>query len=193
VEGHLARALEQLRWALATGVSPVLICSALAQGVRLLGRVGSAPRNLNTAALAAEVGAPPWKIDRVRQQVRGWPPDGVARALHAVAEADAQVKGETSNADYALERAVRRIVAARAGAADALRRRSFSTGTPASRATLTTTLLRMAQPPAVVQMSWAVMCVVSRVTAHVPRQTRGCCAWRNREAVVVGGQLTVRK
>jgi DNA polymerase III subunit delta len=116
VEGHLARALEQLRWALATGVSPVLICSALAQGVRLLGRVGSAPRNLNAAGLAAEVGAPPWKIDRVRQQLRGWPPDGVARALHAVAEADAQVKGETVSADYALERAVRRIVAARAGA-----------------------------------------------------------------------------
>ena len=116
VEGHLARALEQLRWALATGVSPVLICSALAQGVRLLGRVGSAPRNVNTATLAAEVGAPPWKIDRVRQQLRGWPPDGVARALHAVAEADAQVKGEMTSADYALERAVRRIVAARAGA-----------------------------------------------------------------------------
>jgi DNA polymerase-3 subunit delta len=118
VEGHLARALEQLRWALATGVSPVLICSALAQGVRLLGRVGSAPRNLNAAALAAEIGAPPWKIDRVRQQLRGWPKSGVARALHAVAEADAQVKGETSSADYALERAVRRIVAARSGAAD---------------------------------------------------------------------------
>jgi DNA polymerase III subunit delta len=118
VEGHLARSLEQLRWALATGVSPVLICSALAQGVRLLGRVGSAPRKLNTAALAAEVGAPPWKIDRVRQQLRGWPPDGVARALHAVAEADAQVKGETASADYALERAIRRIVAARAGTPD---------------------------------------------------------------------------
>jgi DNA polymerase-3 subunit delta len=118
VEGHLAQALEQLRWALATGVSPVLICSALAQGVRLLGRVSSAPRNLNTAALAAEAGAPPWKIDRVRQQLRGWPPGGVARALHAVAEADAQVKGETTSADYALERAVRRIVAARAGADD---------------------------------------------------------------------------
>jgi DNA polymerase III subunit delta len=118
VEGHLARALEQLRWALGIGVSPVLICSALAQGVRLLGRVGSAPRNLNAAALAAEVGAPPWKIDRVRQQLRGWPPDGVARALHAVAEADAQVKGETTSADYALERAVRRIVAARSGADD---------------------------------------------------------------------------
>ena len=115
VEGHLAQALEQLRWALATGVSPVLICSALAQGVRLLGRVGSAPRGASSAALAAEVGAPPWKIDRVRQQLRGWHPNGIARALHAVAEADAQVKGEATSAAYALERAVRRIVASRAG------------------------------------------------------------------------------
>jgi len=115
VEGHLAQALEQLRWALATGVSPVLICSALAQGVRLLGRVGSAPRGASSAALAAEVGAPPWKIDRVRQQLRGWHPNGIARALHAVAEADSQVKGEATSAAYALERAVRRIVAARAG------------------------------------------------------------------------------
>ena len=115
VEGHLAQALEQLRWALATGVSPVLICSALAQGVRLLGRVGSAPRGASSAAIAAEVGAPPWKIDRVRQQLRGWHPNGIARALHAVAETDAQVKGEATSAAYALERAVRRIVAARAG------------------------------------------------------------------------------
>jgi DNA polymerase III subunit delta len=113
VEGHLAQALEQLRWALATGVSPVLICSALAQGVRLLGRVGSAPRGASSASLAAEVGAPPWKIDRVRQQLRGWHPDGIARAVHAVAEADAQVKGEAVSAAYALERAVRRIAAAR--------------------------------------------------------------------------------
>jgi DNA polymerase III subunit delta len=115
VEGHLAQALELLRWALATGVSPVLICSALAQGVRLLGRVGAAPRGASSAAVAAEVGAPPWKIDRVRQQLRGWHPNGIARALHAVAEADAQVKGEATSAAYALERAVRRIVAARAG------------------------------------------------------------------------------
>ena len=113
VEGHLAQALEQLRWALETGVSPVLICSALAQGVRLLGRVGSAPRGASSAALAAEVGAPPWKIDRVRQQLRGWHPNGIARALHAVAEADAQVKGEAASAAYALERAVRKIVASR--------------------------------------------------------------------------------
>ncbi len=113
VEGRLADALEQLRWALATGVPPVLITSALAQGIRLLGRVGAAPRGKNSAALAAEVGAPPWKIDRVRQQLRGWAPDGVARALQLVAEADMQIKGEAASADYALERAVRNIVACR--------------------------------------------------------------------------------
>jgi DNA polymerase-3 subunit delta len=116
VEGRLNEALEQLRWALATGTAPVLINSALAQGLRLLGRVGAAGRGASAVALAAEVGAPPWKIDRVRQQLRGWHPDGVARALQAVAEADAQVKGDSVSADYALERAVRRIVAYRAGA-----------------------------------------------------------------------------
>jgi DNA polymerase III subunit delta len=113
VEGRLAEALEQLRWALATGVPPVLITSALAQGIRLLGRVGAAPRGKNSAAIAAEVGAPPWKIDRVRQQLRGWAPEGVSQALQAVAEADAQIKGEAASPDYALERAVRRIVACR--------------------------------------------------------------------------------
>ena len=114
VEGHLNQALEQLRWALATGTSPVLITSALATGVRLLGRVGAASRNANPNALAAEVGAPPWKIDRVRQQLRGWHPDGVARALQAVAEADAQVKGGGVSPEYALERAIRQIVTYRA-------------------------------------------------------------------------------
>jgi DNA polymerase-3 subunit delta len=114
VEGRLNEALEQLRWALATGTAPVLITSALATGVRLLGRVGGAPRGASPNALAAEVGAPPWKIDRVRQQLRGWHPDGVARALQAVAEADAQVKGGGVSPEYALERVIRQVVAYRA-------------------------------------------------------------------------------
>ena len=114
VEGRLAEALEYLRWALAVGVSPVLITSALAQGVRLVGRVGAASRSQPAAALAAELGAPPWRIDKVRQQLRGCAPEGIARALSAVAEADAQVKGEGANPGYALEVAVRTIVACRA-------------------------------------------------------------------------------
>jgi DNA polymerase III subunit delta len=115
VEGRLAESLELLRWALAVGVSPVLISSGLAQGVRMLGRVSGAPRGLGNAALAAKVGAPPWKIDRVRQQLRGWEPAGIARALAAVAEADAQVKGEGASPGYALEVAIRTIVACRSG------------------------------------------------------------------------------
>ena len=110
----LADALEQLRWALATGVAPVLITSALAQGVRSLAKVGGAPRGLRGAGLAKELGMPPWKIDRVRQQLRGWSAEGVAEALQVVAETDAQVKGAGADAAYALEKAVARIVAARA-------------------------------------------------------------------------------
>lgn len=114
-EGKLAEALAQLRWALATGTSPVLVTSALAQGVRALGRVGSASRNASAESLAGQLGLPPWKIDRVRQQLRGWTAEGVARAHAAVAEADAQVKGEGANAGYALERAIATIVSCRSG------------------------------------------------------------------------------
>jgi DNA polymerase III subunit delta len=114
VEGRLADALEQLRWALATGVAPVLITSALAQGVRALAKVGSAPPGLGGVALMRELEMPQWKIDRVRKQLHGWNAVGVACALHAVAEADEEVKGAGTNAAYALERAVRNVVAARA-------------------------------------------------------------------------------
>ncbi|HXB48858.1 MAG TPA: DNA polymerase III subunit delta [Streptosporangiaceae bacterium] len=114
-EGNLAGALEQLRWALATGTSPVLISSALAQGVRTLGLVGSVGRGLSPNALAAELGMPPWRIDKARQQLSGWTSEGLAAAHAAVAEADVQVKGEGASAGYALERAVSTIVASRAG------------------------------------------------------------------------------
>lgn len=113
IEGQLAEALEQLRWALATGTPPVLIVSALAQGVRGLAKVGGAPRGARGASLAKELGMPPWKIDRVQRQLRGWSGDGVARALMAVAEADAQVKGGGADPAYALEKAVAEIIAAR--------------------------------------------------------------------------------
>jgi DNA polymerase III subunit delta len=105
VEGRTAEALEALRWSLSTGVAPVLITSALAQGVRAIGKLSSA-RGGRPADLARELGMPPWKIDRVRQQMRGWTPDGVAAALTAVAEADAEVKGAGQDPEYALEKAV---------------------------------------------------------------------------------------
>ncbi|WP_218162386.1 DNA polymerase III subunit delta [Streptomyces sp. Ag109_O5-10] len=106
VEGRTAEALEALRWSLATGVAPVMITSALAQGVRAIGKLAGARGGQRPADLARELGMPPWKIDRVRQQMRGWTPDGVAVALRAVAEADAGVKGGGDDPEYALEKAV---------------------------------------------------------------------------------------
>jgi DNA polymerase-3 subunit delta len=112
-EGNLPEALELLRWALATGTSPVLISSALASGLRTLALVGSVGRGLNPNALAADLGMPPWKIDKARQQLHGWTAENLARAHAAVAEADVQVKGEGASAGYALERAISTIVACR--------------------------------------------------------------------------------
>ncbi|MBQ0987701.1 DNA polymerase III subunit delta [Streptomyces sp. F63] len=106
VEGRAAEALEALRWSLATGVAPVLITSALAQAVRAIGRLASAPRGARPGDLARDLGMPPWKVDRVRQQMRGWSADGVSTALRAVAEADGAVKGGGADPGYALEKAV---------------------------------------------------------------------------------------
>lgn len=115
IEGRLAEALEQLRWALSTGVAPVLLVSALAGGLRSLAKVGSAPRNLRGAQLAGHVGMPPWKVDRVKRQLNGWGPEGLSRAIQAVATADEQVKGGGADTAYALEHAVQVIVASRTG------------------------------------------------------------------------------
>ncbi|KWX00092.1 hypothetical protein TH66_14250 [Carbonactinospora thermoautotrophica] len=115
VEGRTAEALEQLRWALSIGVAPVLITSALAQGVRSIAKVAGAPRGMRPADLAKELGMPPWKLDRVRQQARGWTGESIARALQAVAEADAAVKGGGGDPDYALERAVVTVARCRGG------------------------------------------------------------------------------
>jgi DNA polymerase III subunit delta len=104
--GRTGVAMEQLRWALATGVAPVLISSALASGVRGLGKLITAGSGQREADLAREVGVPPWKLRSMRSQARGWDQAGLATALRVVAVADADVKGAADDAAYALERAV---------------------------------------------------------------------------------------
>ena len=115
VTGRTADALGQLRWALAVGEKPTGIVFALASGVRAIGRVATADRSLRPGDLARELGMPPWKIDRVRQQMRGWTGDGVATALRAIADADAAVKGGSGDPAYALEQCV--VAVARAARA----------------------------------------------------------------------------
>jgi len=112
VDGDASGALELLRWALSVGVAPVLVSSALATGIRNIGRVAAAGRG-SPAALARSLGMPAWKVERVQRQARSWRPDGVTMALHAVARADGDVKGLGADPAYALERAVLAVVAAR--------------------------------------------------------------------------------
>ena len=106
LSGRTGVAMEQLRWALSTGLAPVLVTSAFASGVRGLGRFIGAPAGLREGDLAREVGVPPWKLKSMRSQARGWDQRGLANALQAVATADAQVKGASGDAEFALEQLV---------------------------------------------------------------------------------------
>ena len=113
IYGRTAVALEELRWALDNGTSPVLVTSAFATGLRGLARYKSAPRGLREPDLAREAGVPPWKLRILREQARGWDDLGLARAITAVAKADADVKGAASDAAYSLERMVLTVTGAR--------------------------------------------------------------------------------
>jgi len=106
IAGRRTEALEQLRWAMGNSVAPVLITSAFASGLRSLGRLGSAPRNLSEGDLARHVGAPPFRLKAMRGLLRGWTPEGIRAAIHAVARADLEVKGGAGDPDHAMERMV---------------------------------------------------------------------------------------
>lgn len=114
VAGDRAGALEELRWALAVGVAPVLVADALASVLRTLARVGSAGRG-DPYRLAAELGMPGGRVKKAQAQVRAWRPESLATAFAAAAEVNADVKGVAADPGYALERAVLRICAARDG------------------------------------------------------------------------------
>lgn len=111
--GRTGVAMEQLRWALSTGVAPVLVTSALASGLRGLGKLITAAPGMADTELAREVGVPPWKLKSMRPQARGWDHSGIAHALQAVAAADAEVKGAANDAAFALERAVLSVARSR--------------------------------------------------------------------------------
>jgi len=111
--GRRRPALEELRWALDGGTPPVLVTSAFAGSARGIARYLSAPRGMREVDLAREVGVPPWKVRTIRDQSRGWSDGGIARAIRAIAQADADIKGAASDASYTLERLVLTVTALR--------------------------------------------------------------------------------
>lgn len=112
--GQASLALERLRWALGTGVAAVLVTSAMASGLRGLGKyLDARGMRLSDYDLAREIGVPPFKVKDMHRTSKGWTPDGVAAALQAVATADAQVKGAATDPNYALERMVLAVITQR--------------------------------------------------------------------------------
>lgn len=110
--GDRTAALETLRWALQIGVPPVLVADALADAVRTVARV-SASAGGDPYRLAGTLGMPPWKVKKALAQCRGWELDGLVEAMQLVAGVNADVKGVAADAEYALERAVLALCAAR--------------------------------------------------------------------------------
>jgi DNA polymerase III subunit delta len=107
VAGDIEGATEALRWAMMRGEPLVVLADALAEAVHTIGRV--APLSGDPYRLAAELGMPPWRVQKAQRQARRWSPDTVATAMKVVAVLNANVKGAVADADYALESAVRQV------------------------------------------------------------------------------------
>lgn len=114
LSGRIDGALGKLRWALSTGVPPVLVTSALSSNLRSLGKyLDGRDARLRDADLARVIGVPPWKLKDLARLSRDWKPVAVARAIQAVAIADAQIKGAASDPGFALEQVVLKVIGCR--------------------------------------------------------------------------------
>lgn len=91
------KALLLVRQAFATRVPAVVIVAALASKFRLLAKVKT------PGITAAELKVPSWQVDRARREARAWSEESLGRAILAIADADAEVKGESRTPEGAIE------------------------------------------------------------------------------------------
>ncbi|WP_421777440.1 DNA polymerase III subunit delta [Gardnerella sp. KA00603] len=103
VTGHLGSAVLSARTAVAQGVDPIALIGALASKVRLIA-LAMAVRNGTISS--AEAKANPWAFKMAMRQLAGWSSAGVSKSLQALAWADEQCKGGSSDANYALEKCI---------------------------------------------------------------------------------------
>lgn len=114
--GRTGQALLKLRWAMDTGVAPVLLTAAIANSLRGLGKYHDLrSTRIPEPELARQIGVPPFKIKQLAQQSRHWSPGAIAVGVRAVAVADAAVKGAAHDPEFALEQLVAQLAAARDG------------------------------------------------------------------------------
>lgn len=98
LNGDLGGAFGLLAAGMETGLVPVLVTASVAGSLRELIQVHHAQeRGQRTVA-----GMPPWKADKLAKTARRWSEAGLKRAVLAVAEADAAVKGAGADPTQAL-------------------------------------------------------------------------------------------
>lgn len=110
VSGRAGQAVALARHAIATGTPPVPIVAALASKLRQLA-IAAAQRN--RPPRDGDPAMAPWQRRRALRDVGSWTSEGLAAAILAVAQADAEVKGASRDAQFALERAIVRVASAR--------------------------------------------------------------------------------
>ncbi len=113
VQGNSRAALQLLRQALDTSVEPIPLIGALASRMRTIARVHG--RSGPARELAADLKLAPWQVEQAMRDSRRFSQDDFARIFKALAQADAQLKGEASYPAYAVEQAVLTISQAAGG------------------------------------------------------------------------------
>jgi DNA polymerase III subunit delta len=104
IAGRYGDALIALRHALASGADPVPLVAAVAMKLRTMARVAGSREP--SAALAGRLGMKDWQVDRARRDLVGWTQATLGMAIQATARADAEVKGASRDAVFALERMI---------------------------------------------------------------------------------------
>lgn len=107
LEGQIGHAIALLRHALATGVQPVAISASFGMKARQVARIIDG--RLASGQIAAALGMAPWQAQRVSATARHWTPVNIAGAIELIARADAEVKGQARDADFAVERMVTKV------------------------------------------------------------------------------------
>lgn len=109
VAGDAGGAVALLRHSLATGADPVPLVAALAMRLRTMAKVAAMSGGSVTAR---ELGLQDWQVRNAQKDLRRWTSEGLAAAITAVAQADAEVKGAGRDPVYAVEHAVLTIAGA---------------------------------------------------------------------------------
>ncbi|HEY0247486.1 MAG TPA: DNA polymerase III subunit delta [Gryllotalpicola sp.] len=109
IAGRYGDALVTLRHALSSGADPVPMVAAFASKVRTMAKLKGSRGS--DGQLASQFGLSPWQVKRAREELQGWDEPGLAIAIRALAAADADVKGASRDAVFALERLVRVVAA----------------------------------------------------------------------------------